>query len=80
MVAARIQRQQAGQRLRYADTTPAALAASAVRLLASDPTWPPIRCDGARRAAELINALLPSPQRGTASPAQFVLDQGDVGG
>jgi predicted glycosyltransferase len=80
MVAGRVQRQQAGQRLRYADTTPAALAASAVRLLGSDPTWPSIRCDGAVRAAELINALLPNSQHGTASPAQFVLDQGDVRG
>jgi UDP:flavonoid glycosyltransferase YjiC (YdhE family) len=80
MVAGRIQRQQAGQRLRYADTTPAALATSAIRLLASDPAWPPIRCDGARRAAELINALLPSPQRGTASREQLALDQGDIGG
>ena len=57
-----------GQRLRYADTTPAALAASAIRLLTSDPAWPPIRCDGARRAAELINALLPSPQHGHGEP------------
>jgi hypothetical protein len=57
-----------GPRLRDADTTPAALAASAIRLLTSDPAWPPIRCDGARRAAELINALLPSPQHGHGEP------------
>jgi len=80
MVAGRIQRQQTGQRLRYADTTPTALAATAVGLLATDPTWPPIPCDGAKRAAELINALLSSPRRGTTSPAQLTLNHGNIGG
>jgi predicted glycosyltransferase len=80
MVAGRLHRQQAGQRLRYADTTPEGLAATAVGLLGSEPTWPPIRRDGAKRAAELINALLPTPQRGVASPAQFAIDQRDIDG
>ena len=60
VVAKRLARHHAGQPLVYSQTTPQALANTVVALLGSQPHWPPIRTDGARRAAELINTLAPA--------------------
>ena len=58
VVADRLARHGAGERLRYPKTTPERLAETAIRLLGSEPTWPPVPTDGARRSAELIKKLL----------------------
>jgi hypothetical protein len=64
VVAERLARHGAGQRLLYSETTPERLAETVVRLLGHEANWPPIPTDGARRAAELINQLV-----GTRAPA-----------
>jgi predicted glycosyltransferase len=53
-VAARLERQGAGERRDYSATTPEELAETVLHLLGSVPTWSPIPTDGAKRAAELI--------------------------
>jgi predicted glycosyltransferase len=58
VVAKRLARQGAGSQRMYSQTAPAALADAIVSQLGRKPTWPPIRADGARRAAELIDQLL----------------------
>lgn len=77
VVAERLARHQGGKRLTYSQTTPQALADTLVPLLGSDPAWPAIRTDGARRAAELITTLARRPgmsrthsQRGPADEAE----------
>jgi hypothetical protein len=57
-VAPRLIRHGAGHRLDFARARPQTLADTIAGLLDSEPTWPPIRTDGARRAAELINQLI----------------------
>ena len=57
VVANRLARHQAGERMFYSQTTPERLAATVVRLLGHEAAWPPIPVDGARRAAELITAV-----------------------
>jgi predicted glycosyltransferase len=64
VVAERLARHRAGQRLLYSETTSEKLAETMVRLLGHEANWPPIPTDGARRAAELINQLV-----GTRVPA-----------
>jgi UDP:flavonoid glycosyltransferase YjiC (YdhE family) len=65
VVAKRLARHGAGQRLIYSETTPAMLAEAAVEQLGREATWPPIPTDGARRSAEVINQLL-----GTRGPTR----------
>lgn len=60
-VAPRLKRHRAGEQSDYGTTTPEALAETIERLLDSEPAWPPIPTDGAKRAAELIAARLPPP-------------------
>ncbi len=62
VVAERLARHQAGKRLTYSQTTPQALAGAVVPLLGSEPGWPAIRADGARRSAELIITLARPPR------------------
>jgi predicted glycosyltransferase len=57
-VAGRIERHQAGLRMEYRETTPAGLAAAALSLIGKPAKYPPIRADGARRAAEVLSELL----------------------
>jgi UDP:flavonoid glycosyltransferase YjiC (YdhE family) len=57
VVAKRLERHRAGQRLLYSKTTPETLAEAVVGLLGREASWPEIPTDGARRAAELINEL-----------------------
>lgn len=57
VVAKRLARHRAGQRLDYSQTTPEKLAEAVVRQLGREVNWPAIPADGARRAAELINEL-----------------------
>jgi predicted glycosyltransferase len=59
-VAGRLARHRAGEHLPYSQANPEARATTAARVLNSVPDWPPIRTDGARRAAELIAKLLPA--------------------
>jgi predicted glycosyltransferase len=73
VVAKRLARQGAGSQQLYSQTTPAALADAIVSQLGRKPTWPPIRTDGARRAAELIDRLLEARELGNrrqANPAR----------
>lgn len=52
--------------------TPRALASTAVRLLGSDPTWPPIPCDGAKpgcRVDRQRRVASPGHAEGTLGPA-----------
>ena len=57
VVAKRLERHRAGQRLLYSKTTPEMLAEAIMGQLGREASWPPIPTDGARRAAELINEL-----------------------
>jgi predicted glycosyltransferase len=60
VVAKRLARHQAGQRLLYTQTTPERLAEAMFWQLGREANWPPIPTDGARRAAQLINDLVVS--------------------
>jgi UDP:flavonoid glycosyltransferase YjiC (YdhE family) len=62
IVAQRLARHRAGQRLLYSETTPETLAEAVLGQLGREATWPAIPTDGARQAAELINEL------GTGAP------------
>ena len=64
VVAERLARHRAGQRLLYSKTTPETLAEAVVGHLEREASWPAIPTDGARRAAELINELA-----GVSAPA-----------
>jgi predicted glycosyltransferase len=57
VVAKRLARHRAGERLLYSQTTPETLADKVVNLLGGEASWPPIPTDGAQRAAELISEL-----------------------
>jgi predicted glycosyltransferase len=58
VVAKRLRRHGAGERMLYSETTPEMLTETVVGLLGREVSWPPIPTDGARRAAGLINELL----------------------
>lgn len=58
VVAKRLVRHGAGQRLYYSETTPEKLTEVVVGQLGGEASWPPIPTDGARRAAELIYQLV----------------------
>ena len=62
-VAGRIERHQAGLQMEYSETTPAALAGAAHSLIGKPVKYPRIRMDGAKRAAEVLSALLERPCR-----------------
>ncbi len=64
VVAERLARHGAGQRLLYSKSTPEMLAEAVIGLLGREASWPPIPTDGAQRTAELINQLV-----GTRAPA-----------
>ncbi len=57
-VAGRLARHQAGVRMSFSRTTPESLAWAVVESIGEEAAWPPIRTNGARRAAELISELL----------------------
>jgi UDP-N-acetylglucosamine:LPS N-acetylglucosamine transferase len=57
-IADRLARQGAGIKMRYYETTPESLAEVIKKNLGKEVTWPPIRTDGAERAAKLINEIL----------------------
>ena len=59
-VAARVERHGAGRRLDFSQTTPSDLAETIVELLGRRCWWPPVRTDGAERAARLIGRLSPT--------------------
>lgn len=58
LIAEQLSQHDAGERLVYSETTPEALAEAVLGLLDTQPSWPPIPADGARRAAALIDELL----------------------
>jgi UDP:flavonoid glycosyltransferase YjiC (YdhE family) len=58
VVAKRLERHGAGQRLLYSQTTPERLAEAVYWQLGREANWPPIPTDGARRAAQLIYDLV----------------------
>jgi len=58
VVAKRLARHGAGERLLYSETTPETLAEAVVGQLDREASWPGIPTDGARRAAGLINDLV----------------------
>jgi UDP:flavonoid glycosyltransferase YjiC (YdhE family) len=68
VVADRLARQRAGRRMRYSKTTPLTLAEAIAVELGREATWPPIRADGATRAAEAITQLWRA-SRGTSARA-----------
>ena len=57
VVAKRLARHGAGERMLYSETTPEMLAETVIGQLGREASWPPIPTDGAQRAAELINEL-----------------------
>ena len=57
VVAERLARHRAGERLLYSQTTPEMLAEAVVEQLGREARWPAIPTNGAQRAAELINEL-----------------------
>jgi predicted glycosyltransferase len=63
VVAERLARHRAGQRLLYSKITPERLTEAIIGQLGRETNWPPIPTYGARRAAELINELLVGPRR-----------------
>lgn len=61
-VSRRIERHGAGVKLEFAETTPEQLAAEVLAHIGEDVSYPPIKTDGAERAAKLLLALIqPSP-------------------
>jgi len=63
-IAARLTRHGAGKRMSLEDSTPEELAEAMVGLIGRDAAYPPVPCDGASRAADVILDRL-----GRASPA-----------
>ena len=57
-IADRLARQGAGIKMRFYETTPEALAETIKKNIGKEVTWPPIRTDGAEKAAKLINEIL----------------------
>jgi predicted glycosyltransferase len=57
-VAERLARHGAGVKMMFSETTPAGLAQRVVAELGKEVAYPPLRTDGARRAADLIRRLL----------------------
>jgi UDP-N-acetylglucosamine:LPS N-acetylglucosamine transferase len=57
-VAGRVARHGAGTKLMYSETIPEILAEHIISHIGKEVTWPPIRTDGAERAAKLINQIL----------------------
>jgi len=57
-ISERLARQQAGIRMLYSRTTPSLLADMGLANIFRPPVWPPIRCDGARTAALLLDRML----------------------
>jgi UDP-N-acetylglucosamine:LPS N-acetylglucosamine transferase len=63
-VAGRIERHQAGLRMEYCETTPAALAAAAVSLIGKPVRYRPIAVDGAAKAAQVLSELVEQKHEG----------------
>jgi len=57
-IADRLARQGAGIKMRFYETTPESLADVVKNNIGKEVTWPPIRTDGAEKAARLINQML----------------------
>jgi UDP-N-acetylglucosamine:LPS N-acetylglucosamine transferase len=57
-IADRLARQGAGIKMRFYETTPTSLAEVIKKNIGKEATWPPIRTDGAEKAARLINQIL----------------------
>ena len=57
-IADRLARQGAGIKMRFYETTPQSLAESIRANIGKEATWPPIRTDGAQKAAKLIDQML----------------------
>jgi UDP-N-acetylglucosamine:LPS N-acetylglucosamine transferase len=57
-IADRLARQGAGVKMRFYETTPKSLADIIRKNIGKEATWPPIRTDGAEKAAKLINQVL----------------------
>jgi UDP-N-acetylglucosamine:LPS N-acetylglucosamine transferase len=57
-IADRLARQGAGIKMRFYETTPSSLAETISNHIGKEVTWPPIRTDGAQKAATLINQIL----------------------
>jgi len=57
-IADRLARQGAGIKMRYYETTPQDLADAIKKNIGKEVSWPPIRTDGAERAAKLIDEIL----------------------
>jgi UDP-N-acetylglucosamine:LPS N-acetylglucosamine transferase len=57
-IADRLARQGAGIKMRFYQTTPRSLAEAISTNIGKEVTWPPIRTDGAQKAATLINQVL----------------------
>jgi len=57
-IADRLARQGAGIKMRFYETTPKSLADVIKKNIGKEATWPPIRTDGAEKAARLINQML----------------------
>jgi hypothetical protein len=57
-VSARLARHGAGIRMNYRQTTPAILADAVIAALGQPVSYPPIRVDGAKRAATIVAGLL----------------------
>ncbi len=57
-IADRLARQGAGIKMRFYETTPKSLADVIKKNIGKEASWPPIRTDGAEKAAKLINQIL----------------------
>jgi UDP:flavonoid glycosyltransferase YjiC (YdhE family) len=57
-IADRLARQGAGIKMRFYETTSKSLAEVVLRNIGKEASWPPIRTDGAQKAAKLINQIL----------------------
>jgi UDP-N-acetylglucosamine:LPS N-acetylglucosamine transferase len=57
-IADRLARQGAGIKMRFYETTPKSPADAIMKNIGKEVTWPPIRTDGAEKAAKLINQIL----------------------
>ncbi|MBP7867074.1 MAG: hypothetical protein KA419_14120 [Acidobacteria bacterium] len=61
VVHGRLSRHGAGRRLDFGRTDARSLAAAILETLGTTPGWPPIRCDGAKKAAGILAAYLDHP-------------------
>jgi hypothetical protein len=71
-IAGRLARHGAGLRMSLSETTPEALAGEIVRLAGTTVSYPPVPCEGAARASEIILERLEQKRRRSSGEVRFL--------